>query len=865
MSGLTPDVGAGFPGEDLPGAYRFSMFRSMADMSPETVTLADLRMFISEGLCAELVDRIRAEPDKARRSELKRGLPCVTISGEFAGGHKAGQLVRHSGLLCVDFDAADNPDMAGRAGEWRDRLAKDEAAMLAFVSASGNGVAVVCRIEPERHAEAFDALREHFRIRYGLTADRSCGDVTRLRFLSHDPGLAENPSPRVLRNYSLAAQPQPERERPGLLCAAAPALAKGRREEILSALERVSPDDRQVWLDVGMAIHSEAPGLEGFNLWRVWSEFNDTAAKFNEPDLERVWRSFGQRSGIGMGTLFKLAYNAGWPAGMTKESGSPVPPSDGLTAAYGLPLVGDGEKLVINQMRFSAQYVRSSGVVHDPTLKRFYVYEEDTGLWRHQSDDATLERLSETFAWLLAEVGAEGLLRSRSASMLKGLRELARGIAEARDVFAKRPAAIHVANGMLVIGNDGAVTLEPFGPQWYSRNRSEIRWNPDADCPRFKRELLLSAMDGDDAGLIQRYAGQCLLGFNRSQTFLVLRGTAGGGKSTLANVIEGVIGRHNVSELRVMQLNERFELVRFVGRTLLSGKDVPGDFLNSKSAHVIKALVGGDTLEGEAKHGNESFAVPGIFNVMISTNTRLRVKLDSDAGAWRRRMLIVDYARPKVARPVPGFDALLLREEGEGILRWAVEGAVRLMRELRDFGVIQLTDAQSRRVDDLLSESDSVRSFVRECVVACHGGEVTIQDLAAAYRDYCEARDWEPLRERQFQAELPDAMLDFHRAGRRNDIRAGGKAARGFKGVRLQPYGGGAGGSAVGAGPDASDGLREVDAGEADLFDGASPIEGGFSDGSDGLFKVNAYENENSDVITSGEPSEASAPEEVPF
>jgi hypothetical protein len=173
--------------------------------------------------------------------------------------------------------------------------------MLAFVSASGNGVAVVCRIEPERHAEAFDALREHFRIRYGLTADRSCGDVTRL-VICRTTRRGGEPSPRVLRNYSLAAQPQPERERPGLLCAAAPALAKGRREEILSALERVSPDDRQVWLDVGMAIHSEAPGLEGFNLWRVWSEFNDTAAKFNEPDLERVWRSFGQRSGIGMGT-----------------------------------------------------------------------------------------------------------------------------------------------------------------------------------------------------------------------------------------------------------------------------------------------------------------------------------------------------------------------------------------------------------------------------------------------------------------------------------------------------------------------------------------------------------------------------------
>jgi len=333
MSDLETISAAGFPGEHLSGECRFSMFRTLADTSPQTVKLADLRMFISEGMCAELVDRIRAEPDKARRSELKRGLPCVTISGEFAGGHKAEHLVRHSGLLCVDFDAADNPDMASRAGEWRDRLAKDEAAMLAFVSASGNGVAVVCRIEPERHAEAFDALLEHFRIRYGLSADRSCRDVSRLRFLSHDPGVAENPSPRVFRNYTLAAQPQPgrEHERPGLLCAAAPALAKGRREEILSALERVSPDDRQVWLDVGMAIQSEAPGMEGFNLWRLWSEMNDAAGKFDASDLERVWGSF-KRSGIGSGTLFKLAYNAGW-------SGAPAV----LRPAGG----GDGPEVVV--------------------------------------------------------------------------------------------------------------------------------------------------------------------------------------------------------------------------------------------------------------------------------------------------------------------------------------------------------------------------------------------------------------------------------------------------------------------------------------------------------------------------------------
>jgi len=201
-------------------------------------------------------------------------------------------------------------------------------------------------------------------------------------------------------------------------------------------------------------------------------------------------------------------------------------------------------------------------------------------------------------------------------------------------------------------------------------------------------------------------------------------------------------------------------MIRFVGRTLLSGKDVPGDFLNMRPAHVLKALVGGDTLEGEVKNGNESFSVQGCFNVLISTNTRLRVKLDSDAGAWRRRMLIVDYARPKPTKPIPGFDSLLLREEGEGILVWAVEGAIQLKRELDTTGTIQLTEFQSRRVDDLLSESDSVRSFVRDCIISAHGTELTINDVTAAYRDYCEAREWDPLRDRQFQAELPMPCLN---------------------------------------------------------------------------------------------------------
>lgn len=300
--------------------YTFSLFRNVADTAPATVTLDEFADMLSGGEWADLIGRIRAEPDEDRQQDLKRRLPCVTISGEFNGGHKAGDIARHSGLICIDFDAHDNPSIDGCADQMRDRLAADQFVKLAFVSARGNGVAAVCRIEGDRHGEAFDNLSAYFKAEYGLNADPSCRDVSRLRFVSWDE-CGHNAHARLFKRYSLAtaradAPPPPDREKTASVAKSEPAavagIPKSRRDEILSALERVSPDNRQSWLDVGMAIHSECASLEGFNLWRVWSEFNDAAGKFNEKDLARVWKSFGRREGVHIETLFKMAYANSW-------------------------------------------------------------------------------------------------------------------------------------------------------------------------------------------------------------------------------------------------------------------------------------------------------------------------------------------------------------------------------------------------------------------------------------------------------------------------------------------------------------------------------------------------------------------------
>lgn len=312
------NTSAGEMKESLERVYEFSLFSSIADMAPQTITFDDFVLLIEGGDYADLVSQIRMETDGKRRKSLKKMLPAATISGVFSGGHHETNLQRHSGLICLDFDLDDNPQLKGNTEQIRDLLAEDEFCKFVFISAGGNGIAAIVRVEPERHAEAFSALLAYFKSEHGLTADAPCSDRTRLRFISWDEGCKTNESARVFKRYSLAEvvdRVKPElpnstsltqKDTPNLT------MTPLRTDEIGSALAFISPDNRGEWIQIGMAIHSECSHLQGFELFRRWSELNDCTGKFDDSDLDRNWKSFGRKGGVKIETLFAKAYKAGW-------------------------------------------------------------------------------------------------------------------------------------------------------------------------------------------------------------------------------------------------------------------------------------------------------------------------------------------------------------------------------------------------------------------------------------------------------------------------------------------------------------------------------------------------------------------------
>jgi phage/plasmid-associated DNA primase len=463
---------------------------------------------------------------------------------------------------------------------------------------------------------------------------------------------------------------------------------------------------------------------------------------------------------------------------------------------FGVPAyANDKGKLTRLNDNFWAAYYAGyrEKIIYEPCEREFYDFESTSGIFTPKSSDAIRTELSAlVFEGANNWDGWYGMNVFRNAENLAGTITHLRGHVEERDFFNHPSHFVHLGNCTLRFEPDGSkFSVEPFSPEHRSRNRSPINYEPKATCPEFEKTIL-GHVNEDDRLLMQKYAGQCLLGRNLTQRFVILDGVGGASKGSFVLVLNGIVGPKNIYELRPQMLDQRFEVGRMIGRTLLVGSDVKGNFLNGPGGYRIKSFVGGDPLEAETKCSNQRFTVYGTFNLLITSNARLCIYLDGDQSAWERRLIIIRYDKPYVGRRIFEIDKQLLRTEASGILNWCIKGLALLFQDYAQAGDIILTADQKSRVSDLLSESDSLRLFVTNQIVRddtpMGNGEshsLATEDIVAEYIEDCiKVKQWTPVAAATAEKRLPDIMLRGFGTAKSNSLKRNGKPKRGFWYVR---------------------------------------------------------------------------------
>lgn len=282
----------------------------------------------------------------------------------------------------------------------------------------------------------------------------------------------------------------------------------------------------------------------------------------------------------------------------------------------------------------------------------------------------------------------------------------------------------------------GQVKLLESTPRFFTTSRVDFNFAPDAPEPVNWLAFLRSIWGDDEQSpeLLCQWMGYTLTNDTRMQKALFCVGVKRGGKSTIARIHTGLLGRNNVASPTMSSLGERFGLSSLVGKPLaiiadarLSGK--------SDQAPIVERLLsitGEDLQCVDRKHRDPvTIKLPTRFCIISNELPRL----SDSSGALVGRLLLLEMTRSFYGKENHDLTSKLLTEL-PGIFNWAVGGWVRL----RERGRFVQPDSAIERLQDLADLSSPVGEFLRERCELDPDARIETRHVYSAWKSWCTAK-----------------------------------------------------------------------------------------------------------------------------
>ncbi len=287
---------------------------------------------------------------------------------------------------------------------------------------------------------------------------------------------------------------------------------------------------------------------------------------------------------------------------------------------------------------------------------------------------------------------------------------------------------INVENGLL---NPFTGELEEHNPDFLSTIQIPTRWNPDARNKEL--EGFLDTICGRWKDAICELIGYLLLPKNFVKSFFVFPGETDTGKTTLLNLITGMIGERQCAEESLQTLcdpSRRFVHAHLEDKLLNVFDDMPAGYIGESSA--IKVLTGGTPhIRIERKHENAYYARNFCRHIYACNELP---KCADKSEAWYNRMQIFPFEhRLSEEEKEEGLRERFTEDKQlhEALLVKAVEGLKRLKEKKWKL------EGSRKAKTEYKAKNDSVLAFISECCREGTGEKVKRTEFRKAYEMWC--------------------------------------------------------------------------------------------------------------------------------
>ncbi len=214
-----------------------------------------------------------------------------------------------------------------------------------------------------------------------------------------------------------------------------------------------------------------------------------------------------------------------------------------------------------------------------------------------------------------------------------------------------QPYLLNVVNGVLDL-RDGR--LLPHDPDLLLTKLAPVEYHPSRTAPLFDAYLERVLPDDPVRRFVQRFLGYCLTAYVSEQVLLFLYGVGANGKTTLVNVVMGILGdyaKQAAPDLLMQRTGDHHptELADLLGARFVPTVEVQE---GRRLAEVlVKQLSGGDRLK--ARYMRQDFWEFDPTHKLVLVANHKPVVRGTDYAIWRRILMVPVQRDDPAGRPRP--------------------------------------------------------------------------------------------------------------------------------------------------------------------------------------------------------------------